>query len=113
MLRRVSEKVESLGLSNVEVREGAVESLDLGKGLYDRALLVTVLGEIPDQEAALGAVYEALKPGGLCTVTEVIFDPHFQTQSAVRKLARAVGFGDVKVFGNRIAYTMTLTKPPV
>jgi len=41
-------------------------------------VLVTVLGEVPDREAALREIFDALKPGGILSVTEIIFDPHFQ-----------------------------------
>jgi predicted methyltransferase len=37
-------------------------------------------------------IFEALKPGGILSVTEVVFDPHFQGRSSVRELAAAVGF---------------------
>lgn len=62
---------------------------------FDRVLLVTVLGEIPDREAALGENLAALKPGGILSVTEIIFDPHFQRLSTVNRLANAVGFEEV------------------
>jgi predicted methyltransferase len=74
-------------------------------------VLVTVLGEIPDREMALTEVFAGLKPGGILSVTEVIFDPHFQRQATVRQLASAAGFRHKAVFGNRIAYTMHLEKP--
>ena len=78
---------------------------------FDRALLVTVLGEIPKPQAALREIFEALKRGGLLSVTEIIFDPHFQTRTAVRRLAEAVGFREQAFHGNRIAFTVNFAKP--
>jgi ubiquinone/menaquinone biosynthesis C-methylase UbiE len=72
---------------------------------------VSVLGEIPDREAALKEIYQALKPGGILSVTEVIFDPHFQRRSTVASLAGAVGFREKTFFGNQVAFTMNLEKP--
>jgi predicted methyltransferase len=72
---------------------------------------VTVLGEIPDRAAALEEVYAALKPGGVLSVTEVIFDPHFQRRSGVTRFGTAAGFRERAVFGNRFAYTVHLEKP--
>ncbi len=106
MLARVQEKARTAGLSNIRLMQ-----IELGKGklemaYYDRAMLVTVLGEIPEQEAALQEIYQALKPGGILSVTEVIFDPHFQSRESVQRVAGRVGFREAGFFGKRLAYTM-------
>ena len=77
----------------------------------DRALLVTVLGEIPNREAALKEIFDALKPGGILSVTEVIYDPHFQSRDTILKLAGSAGFKEKAFFGNRYAFTLNLEKP--
>ena len=74
------------------------------------ALLVTVLGEIPDQVAALKEIYQALKPGGILSITEVIFDPHFQRRENVLHSAQATGFKEKDFFGRQLAYNMHLEK---
>ena len=48
---------------------------------------------------------------GILSVTEIIFDPHFQSKGTVLRLARAVGFQEKNIFGNRFAFTMQLEKP--
>ena len=110
MLARVQQKASAAGLSNICFMQG-----DLGKGTlqeasYDRAMLVTVLGEIPEQEAALQEIYQALKPGGILSVTEVIFDPHFQSRRTVQRVAGNVGFREAGFFGKRLAYTIHFEK---
>jgi len=45
---------------------------------FDRAWLVTVLGEIPDRPAALRNVYRLLRPGGVLSITGIFPDPHYQ-----------------------------------
>jgi cyanophycinase-like exopeptidase len=52
-----------------------------------------------------------LKPGGLLSVTEVIFDPHFQSRQTVARLARSAGFRETASRGNRIAFTLNFEKP--
>ncbi len=74
-------------------------------------MLVTVLGEIPDRDAALVEIYRALKPGGWLAVAEVFPDPHYQRQTKVRELARKAGFKEAKTYGSWLAYTMILAKP--
>jgi ubiquinone/menaquinone biosynthesis C-methylase UbiE len=112
MLERVRKK------ASAEKLDGAIGFLQAGLGegklpadAFDRALLVTVLGEIPGRAAALEEIFSALKPGGIVSITEVIFDPHFQTRGMVRRLAEAAGFRETAFFGNRIAYTIHFAKP--
>ena len=110
MLARVQEKTRTAGLSNIRLMQAGLGEGKLEKAYYDRAMLVTVLGEIPEQEAAMQEIYQALKPGGILSVTEVIFDPHFQSSKSVKQVAGKVGFREVGFFGKRLAYTMHFEK---
>jgi ubiquinone/menaquinone biosynthesis C-methylase UbiE len=111
MLRRTQERAQAANLSNIRFVVAGVGDGRLEAGLADRALLVTVLGEIPDREATLREVFAALKLGGMLSVTETIFDPHFQRRETVLRLADAVGFREKAFFGNRMAYTLNLERP--
>ena len=111
MLDRAREKAQAEGLTNIEFVEAGVGKGELGRDRFDRALLVTVLGEVPDREAALEEIFGALKPGGILSVTEIAFDPHFQTRTTVARLAGAAGFREKAFFGNRMAFTLNLEKP--
>ncbi len=111
MLDRVSAKAQAANLENIEFLQTGLGEGRLEPNGFDRALLVTVLGEIPDREAALQEIFDALKPGGVLSVTEIIFDPHFQRRRTVERLVEAVGFHKTACFGSRIAYTMHFEKP--
>lgn len=111
MLQRVQEKTQAANLRNIKFLQAGIGDGKLEHNYYDRALLVTVLGEILDREKALTEIFKSLKPGGILSVTEVIFDPHFQRQKTVRQLAIAVGFLEKNIIGNSFAYTMLLEKP--
>ncbi len=111
MLRRAQQKAQAAHLNNIRFLQAAAGEGKLGRSQYDRALLVTVLGEIPDREAALKEIFDALKPGGILSVTEVMFDPHYQRRGTVLRLASTVGFQEKKFFGNRLAFTLNLEKP--
>jgi tRNA A58 N-methylase Trm61 len=113
MLARVREKVAAAGLQNVQYLQARLGEGKLPQAYYDRAVLVTVLGEIPDQVAALKELYAALKPGSLLSVTEVIFDPHFQRRESVLRVAGEAGFREKNFFGRQLAYTMHFQKPAV
>lgn len=111
MLRRAMDKAEASGLTNINFLELPIGAGKLGEAQYDRVLLVTVLGEIPDRRSALQEIYRALKPGGLLSITEIMFDPHYQSRHAVLRLAGPMGFHQKALFGNRFAFTLHLGKP--
>lgn len=113
MLERVIARARRWDLENVGTIQATlgVDSFCLTVAPVDRALLVAVLGEIADGAAALRDIFAALRPGGILSVTETVFDPHYQKREQVRALAIAAGFRPLAVFGNRVAYTMHLQKP--
>lgn len=111
MLARTRLKAGERHLDNIDYLHAGLGSGQLPKAHFDRAVLVTVLGEIPAQQQALQEIFDALLPGGILSITEVIFDPHFQRRGHVRQLALAVGFREKALFGNCIAYVLHLQKP--
>jgi ubiquinone/menaquinone biosynthesis C-methylase UbiE len=113
MLARARSKVEAAGLANVEFVAAALGDGKLPANCFDRAVLVTVLGEIPDRAAALDELFRSLKPGGVLAVVEVIFDPHFQTRSTVTSLATSIGFRERAFVGHRLAYVIHFEKREV
>ncbi|QQK80087.1 class I SAM-dependent methyltransferase [Salicibibacter cibi] len=111
MLQRAESKALNKDLKNIEFIQGKIGKGKLQLAPCERAVLVTVLGEIPDRDAALKEIYDTLKPGGILTVTEVIFDPHFQSRKTVLTLANKVGFREKEFVGNRAAFSLLLEKP--
>jgi ubiquinone/menaquinone biosynthesis C-methylase UbiE len=111
MLNRARQRAAAANVGNIRFLQTHVGDGALDVEPADRAILVTVLGEIPDREAALRAIFDALKPGGYVSVTEIVFDPHFQTRATVTRLALAAGFREKAFYGNRIAYSLHLEKP--
>ena len=110
MLKILNDRIAAVDLNNIEVIQGRFGDNLLGINKYDRAFLVSVLGEIPDQVGALQELHLALVPGGILSITEVLPDPHFQSQAAVAQLAESAGFQANLVKGGWRSYTMNLTK---
>jgi ubiquinone/menaquinone biosynthesis C-methylase UbiE len=110
MLQRARHRAQAAGLKNITFLDMAIESGKLGLGRYDRAVLVAVLGEIPDRQSALREIYGALKPGGILSVTEIMLDPHYQSRSAIVNFAKSAGFREEAFFGNKLAFTLHLEK---
>ncbi len=111
MLREAQGRAQKAHLENIRFLRTGVGEGKLERNHFDRAVMITVLGEIPDREAALQEIFGALKPGGFLFVEETIRDPHFQTRSKVSQLAGAAGFKDKEYFGNFFSYTLILEKP--
>jgi ubiquinone/menaquinone biosynthesis C-methylase UbiE len=111
MLARLRRKAAVRGLTNVRTVRGQLEAGVVERDSFDRAFLVTVLGEIPDRAAALRALHAALRPGGVLSVTELIPDPHYQSRRTVRRLAEAAGFRPDQTYATPLAFTMNFRKP--
>jgi len=108
MLRIARERAEKSGLANLSFRRAAAGEGALRPDQFDRALLVTVLGEIPRQLEALREVRDVLAPGGYLSITEFLPDPHYQSVGKVRRLAGEAGLREVAYFGNVFGYTLNL-----
>jgi ubiquinone/menaquinone biosynthesis C-methylase UbiE len=114
MLDRVSHRAARDDLRNLRtVRVGLGDAdflpMDVGAS-FDRVMLVTVLGEIPNRAVALRSLHRALSSRGMLSVTETILDPDYQTKASVKKLLAQAGFELVAEFGSPLAYTLNLRK---
>ncbi len=78
---------------------------------FDRAWLVSVLGEIPDRRTALRNLYRVLKSGGTLSITEILGDPHYQRRAVVVRLCAKAGFEPTQRWGTALAYTQNFIKP--
>jgi SAM-dependent methyltransferase len=79
--------------------------IPLADASVDRAFLVTVIGEIPDQDAAIDELKRVLKPGGLLGFSETIGDPDIVFLGKLRSLCQRHGFDEVAHYGNPLGYT--------
>lgn len=111
MLKRVKEKARAANLNNIVFIHAGLGDGKLEQNKYDRAILVTVLGEIPNQKKALQEVFNSLKPGAILSITETLFDPHYQRLNSVLKLVAEVGFQKKKIFSDMFSYNLLLEKP--
>lgn len=115
MLERVNVNVVRAGLTNVLTVLGPLEAdandLRGYEQAFDRVLLVTGLGEIPDREGALRSLLSALKPGGILSVTEMIIDPDYVPSARMRRLAEKAGFRFIRSWGSPLLFTANFIKP--
>ena len=111
MIDRLKLKAAKTGVTNVTAILGDAAQSHVPPGSFDLVFLCTALGEIPDRAAALTQSFEALKPGGVLSITEIFGDPHYQRRSVVKRLAEAAGFQLQFVHGGWLMYTANFVKP--
>ena len=91
MLDDLAGRAERRGVANLELTQGDATRLPYEDASVDGAFLVTVLGEIPDQEAALRELRRVLRPGGRVVFGETIVDPHLVPLRSLKDRAEAAG----------------------
>jgi SAM-dependent methyltransferase len=104
MLEHLMRRASQRGLTNMESTLGDAQSLPYEDASFDAAFLVTVLGEIPDQNAALRELARVLRPGGRLVVGELFGDPHMVTLGKLRPRAEGVGLSFECRLGTPLAY---------
>jgi ubiquinone/menaquinone biosynthesis C-methylase UbiE len=104
MLDHTMGKAREAGIDNVEPREADARNLPYADATFDAAYLVAVLGEVPDQDAALRELRRVLRPGGRLVVGELFGDPHMVTERALRGRAAEVGLRFERRIGPPFGY---------
>ena len=111
MLDKLRRKLAVNDPGNVELIHGDATQVLLPPQHADLVYLCTVLGEIPDRRTALKHCFDALRPGGRLSITEVIMDPHYQTIGKVRALTAELGFEFEDLKSNWRMYTANFRRP--
>jgi ubiquinone/menaquinone biosynthesis C-methylase UbiE len=112
MLDHTMHRAHGEGLTNIEPRRGDARALPYEDATFDAAYLVTVLGEVPDQDAALAELRRVLKPNGRLVVGELFGDPHMVREASLRRRATAAGLRFEQRVGPRFGYFAMLRRAP-
>ncbi|MFI4977274.1 MAG: class I SAM-dependent methyltransferase [Solirubrobacterales bacterium] len=91
MLDHTVRRARELGLANIEPRRADAHALPYPDDCFDAAYLVTVLGEIPDQDTVLLELRRVLRSGSRPIVGEVLGDPHMVRFGVLRSRAEGAG----------------------
>ena len=111
MIAAVEKRVHEAGLTNVETHVASAYELPVEDESVDRAILVTVLPEIPDRERALTELLRVLKPAGILSITEEFLDPDYPLAPTTIAWAQRAGFELAECHGNWWVYTLNFRKP--
>ena len=104
MLDHTMGRAREEGLDNLHPTQGDARQLPYPDATFDAAYLVTVLGEVPTQEAALRELRRVLKPSGRLVVGELMLDPHVVPIGRLRERAQAAGLRFERRVGGRLGF---------
>ncbi len=99
------------GIDNVVPTQADATAMPYEDACFDAAFLVTVLGEVPDQDAALRELARVLKPGGRLVVGELMGDPHYVAIKPMRLRAAGAGLEFETRSGNALGFFARFSKP--
>lgn len=110
MVVRVQKRIREAGVDNVTICVASAHDLPLPDGSVDRAFLVTVLPEIPDQDRALAELRRVIRSGGVLSISEEFTDPDYAFPCETLGRTSAAGFELVQRFGGFWVYTVNLRR---
>ncbi|BDD86533.1 hypothetical protein DPPLL_08980 [Desulfofustis limnaeus] len=110
MLDYAKRRLDKRGITNVDylLTDGA--RFDLASKAFDRVFMVTVLGEVANQETYLQEIHRILKDDGIVSISELAGDPDKMSIDQLHALTSAQDFETTRIFGNRFNYTINLRK---
>jgi ubiquinone/menaquinone biosynthesis C-methylase UbiE len=94
-----------LDVANVEFAQGDAASMPFPDASFDAALLVLVLGEVPDQDGCIAEVARVLRTGGSVTFAESRRDSDFIPFAELRSRTEKRGLELAERRGPRWEYT--------
>src|SRR3954447_21505869 len=83
MLERARQSSKDMGLDNVELHEGLIESLPLDDESVDVLISNGVIDLVPDKDAVFAEIDRVLRPGGRLQVADVVI--HKEVSEDARK----------------------------
>lgn len=110
MLDYAKKRIQKKGLLNVDYHLGDGKSLKFLDELFDRILMVTVIGEVENQKNYLEEIHRVLKKDGILSISELAGDPDKLSIKELTMLIEPVGFKLVQQFGNYKNYTANFCK---
>ena len=110
MLDHTMRRADAAGVTNITATQGDAHRLPYADASFDAVVLITVLGEIPDQDRAMAEIARVLKPDGRLVVGELMGDPHYTSPSALERVGSAAGLRLAERSGPAFGYFARLVK---
>ena len=110
LVERLQKRSRDEGITNLEVHIGDACNLEFGEEMFDVVYMITVMGELPDQSAALSEFHRVLREGGILAISELLPDPDYVSSDELMRLVTSNGFRVREEEGNRFYYTLLSEK---
>lgn len=88
----MKEAIKKKKLKNIDTIVGNAYGMPYKDKSFDRIMLVTVIGEIPDPQKAIVEFRRVLKDDGLLCFSELLLDPDYPMPGTLRKAVEKNGF---------------------
>ena len=108
MVDHTLRRAREAGLTTVRGTTADAGRLPFADASFDAAYMITVLGEISDQHAALAEIRRVLAPGGRLVVGEFLVDWHAVPVAVLARRARRHGLRLELRVGPRLSYLALL-----
>ena len=106
----LNKKIGHLAVSNITSELASAYELPFPDGYFELVYMVTVLGEIPDKQRALGEFRRVLKDDGYLAIGEFLPDPDYPRKSTVVRWCGEAGFELADDFGSIMHYLLLFRK---
>lgn len=111
MLRKAQKRLSRKNVSNVEYHLSNGIDFPFKDNEFDCIYMVTVIGEIENQEQYVKEFLRILRPGGIVSISEQAGDPDKMSIKEVKKLFNKFNFKFDKMYGSKRNYTINFVKP--
>lgn len=110
MLDFSKKRLDKRKIANVDYKLTDGVRLDLESNVFDRVLMVTVIGEVGNKSNYIEEIHRILKKDGILSISELAGDPDKITIDELQSLVSAHGFEVYEVFGSKRNYTINFKK---
>ncbi|MBU1094850.1 MAG: methyltransferase domain-containing protein [Bacteroidetes bacterium] len=110
MLNKSIVKLKKENIKNFYAVQGNAIVLPFNSRVFDIIFLVTVLGEVTDQEKCLNSINRILRVGGILSITEMSGDPDVLSQDEIHQKVSRCGFEYVETFPSFKGFTINFKK---
>ena len=110
VVETLGKRLEEEGIENIKVRVEDVFNLTLPDESMDRVFMIACLPEIPNPVGALKELRRVLKPDGLLSTSEALFDPDYPWMRTERRWAAEAGYKPYKEYFSLLSYQLVWVK---
>lgn len=109
MLDMAKRRMDLFDISNINYVLADALELPFENDSFDVIFMIAMLGEVPNREKCIRELHRILRTGGLLSISEQSYDPHFIPAFKMKDLIRDV-FHFERRYGSNRNYTVNFRK---